>query len=1403
MTITTINTLEADLGFVSDAYRLVRKIGQGGFGQVYLAKQLNTNQDVAIKFLSVSSDFDDAKKKRYIERFDRETLLCSRLQHPNIVRLLDKGCCHDNLLYAVFEYVDGKTLKETLSESGALLPVDAAAVMGQVLDALAHAHEQGVIHRDIKPANIMLTKVGAKIHAKVLDFGIGTLVNEVRQLDYKSITLTQETLGTPSYSAPEQLRGEPPTPKTDIYVWGLVFIECLTGKPAISGTSLASVFHKQLSQSNVPLPPSLAGHSVSALLRRVLNKKAGERASNAAELYHAFHQLNFSTLVGDLTQNTDHHFSTDNTLVVQPGDNETLINDTQINDSSVVQATYASLTERKQITALAVVLNVKAIGDSEPDGEVVDAIHRDQKAQCIDTAVRYGAFHVGSLGNTLLFYFGYPVVSDNDGRLCARTALEISSKLSQRSSLLRQNQGIEVRVHMGMHTGIVTTYADATPEGDTTNIVLDLARLAEKNQVLATQSSKTLLESYLTFQPQQAVCMGVKPEPVALYSLVGERQVEAFGFLRVNKNNHDFIGREQELFTLGQLLKAQANVDNRIDTEPALLNRSVHVYGEAGIGKSRLVFELRSLAASYRHFVAQCLPEHKNNALYPVLNLVKYKYSLDSLTAGAATAKLHRELKHSATQVGQEMAQVQDALVILCSWLALPLPEGVQGKPLSPDVQKDILFKALITLLLSRETIGNRDKMQPVLFLFEDLHWADPTTIAFIAELSSASLGENEVFISTSRQPLPQTLSHSGFASIALTKLSQEKTAEFVFNLFDKQQVSTKLLDVVVSRTDGIPLFIEELVNMLKQKGLVQHLNGITDFIKPDNINEVPGSLRDSLQQKLDTLIYAKETAQLAATIGREFDYALLAAASNHSAAQLQTDLNELIEADLIILQRKVAGNSYIFKHALVRDAAYESMLNDKRMAAHNNVAGAFVDSFPDFSKKNPFVIASHYAKAGNDETAVTFGIDAVVLQIEKSANDEAYSYANLILPWVKNISCEVKQIKIELNLLDIILPAVMSLSGYGGDEVSKISHRIEALIDQLERMPGAKLDEGYTELTNKVEWSLFLNSHYSSQRAQTIEVGNRIIARARKERNRQREMVVLTHLGQAHLVDGNLKASLDMHNASLQMYSEALDKGISAEYGTDPKAQNLSMLTLTYIHLGMPEKALESVNKALAYSEVIGHDVSITFAHLFKALYAYFMNDRESVITTVQRYELSHGDKKELVWINTFLYMLYDWALYKTDFAELSIKDQLESGQLFALAWYEPSLADTYLELKQYDKAINLMENSLQRTKANGEYAALPFVLSSLAKCYYVVDKTLSPRVEQMLNESLRYAREQKAIFFELHSLVYYYPLIQDKTKKMQVQSEINMIVNGSDEMKDTAPYRKAMEYQAESLCT
>ncbi|WP_281557605.1 TOMM system kinase/cyclase fusion protein [Thalassomonas sp. RHCl1] len=1301
----TINTLEAELGFVSDAYRLVRKIGQGGFGQVYLAKQLNTNQDVAIKFLSVSSDFDEAKKKRYIERFDRETLLCSRLQHPNIVRLLDKGCCHDNLLYAVFEYVDGKTLKQTLADSGALLPLDAAAVMGQVLDALAHAHEQGVIHRDIKPANIMLTKVGAKIHAKVLDFGIGTLVNEVRQLDYKSITLTQETLGTPSYSAPEQLRGEPPTPKTDIYVWGLVFIECLTGQPAISGTSLASVFHKQLSQSNVPLPASLAGHSVSALLRRVLNKKASERAADAAELYHEFHQLNFSTLVGELNQHTSEHFSTDNTLVVQPGDNETLINETLITDNSAVHSTYASLTERKQITALAVVLNVKSIGDTQPDGEVVDAIHRDQKAQCIDTAIRYGAFHVGSLGNTLLFYYGYPAVSDNDSRLCARTALEISSQLSHRNSLLRQNQGIEIRLHMGMHTGIVTTYADATPEGDTANIALDLARLAADNQVLITQNSKLLLDSYLTFQPQQVQIVGITPQPRPLYSLIGERQVEAFGFLRGNKNNHDFIGREQELAWLKSLVDTAENQGNNQNNAV----RCAHVFGEAGIGKSRLVFELRNDAQSFSHYVTQCLPEYQNNALFPVLNLIKYKYSLDTLAPEDGSGKLRDEM----LGLDPQDSKGEDAFLILCSWLGLPLPQDIQVKPLSPDMQKQILFDALAALLLGDDPGDANETHHRRLFLFEDLHWADPTTLEFIARLSTASQGARDVFISTSRQPLPEVLTASNVKSIALNKLSQEKTAQFVVNLFDKQQVSANLLDVVVSRTDGIPLFIEELVNMLKQKSLVRHLNGITDFVDPDNINEVPGSLRDSLQQKLDTLVYAKETAQLAATIGREFEYKLLAAASNHSEAQLQTDLNELIEADLIILQRKVAGDSYIFKHALVRDAAYDSMLKEQRIKSHAVVASMLESDLFDLSQINFSLIAQHYALAEVFAKAVEFGILAAESMLKQSASQESITQAETALVWLEQLPGGQQTLhKLQIN--SILTTAHMQVSGWAAEEVKYYTDSSIALLksEGEDYRQSRQLNSDFvTHLWWKLIYGLVVGDRGDLA---DVEAELEDISRFSSDSDRA---AALSCLGYFRYTGGDCQGGRQAMEAASKIAFDDTDAEHLSKYGWNSRVFALSTLGRIYWDLGEVSLALEHAELGLAKAREIAHIPSVAIALMYAAIVNQYVGNREKTLLLASEL-VSLSDEYELPIYQAYGGLIQAWASGDMS-KEADYREILDANySKHAVPYFSSLIADVFIANGDPVSAVSRYNACIELCREIGEYYYLPQLYWKLAQC-------------------------------------------------------------------------------------
>ncbi|GAA3934195.1 TOMM system kinase/cyclase fusion protein [Litoribacillus peritrichatus] len=1292
--------------FHSENYRLLDKIGQGGFGQVYRATQVNTGQIVAIKFLTLNSDFDDNKRRRYIERFHRETSLCCRLQHPNIVRLLDKGVCDDDLLFAVFEFVEGRSLKDTLQEDGALLPADAANLMAQVLDSLAHAHEQGVIHRDLKPANIMLTKSGARLHVKILDFGIGTLTNDARKHDFKTITMTHETLGTPSYSAPEQLRGEPPTIKSDLYVWGLVFIESLTGQPAVTGSSLASIFHKQLSQSNVPIPASIAGHPIAALLRRVLNKKSQERASSATDIYQELNQINFNSLVGNhnLKPVTSGPQNTEAFAVMD-------FQETQINDDA---ALFTGLTERKQISALCVTLNVLAAAESAVDLEVIDALHRDQKSQCVDIAIRYGAFHAGTLGDTLLFYFGYPSVSDNDSRLCARTALDISSSLNQRNALLKSTQGIEVEVRMGMHTGLITNYTDAVPEGNTPNVAMELARKAAPRQVLCSDFTKKLLDTYIEFKPFRAHALGVSQKMTALHQLLGERSVEAFGFLRANRKGYDFVGREDELTELLMLLDPQSN------------QTVAHVHGEAGIGKSRLIFELRNRADTFHHYIAQCLPEHKYSALYPVLNVLKYKYSLDSLTPETSVNVLRQAL------IGKLDSEFRTAVNLLCTWLHLPMDEVESAVTLTPEDQKEILFNAIAVLLL--EDIETPNGATGIV-IFEDMHWADPTSIEFIGYLLKHSQfsSSKTVLISTSRQALPEALAPDYDINLTVTGLNSDQTNRFIKTLFNHQNVAQNVMDVVTARTDGIPLFIEELVNMLQARKLVQHLNGVVDFVSPERIEDVPETLLESLQQKLDSLISSKDTAQLAATVGREFDYALLVAASPKPEEVIQTDLNELIAHELVIRQRQVSGDSYIFKHALVRDAAYESMSTAVLEFNHKKVADTIELYFSALREKQPWIVANHFYHARLFNKAIEYGISASNLAIEHSACDEAISQSKNLLEWIKELP-EEERVQPTLAVNSVLTTSHMQVNGWASDEVNFYTSA------SIELLRGYK-DTYQKELIPLLWWKMF-NGIVSGNRSELPEIEEQLTqlvstAEPIDKANLYGCLAYFrytgSHVGKYVSPDGLLSKEARPSLEVARYYAE-LSASVDIEYddrkhlqvyGWDYQAFAWALLGRICWDCADYDDALKYARLGVEKAERIQHPPSMCICLMYASIVHQYNNDKANCLNTTNKL-LKVADEHGLPVYASYGGPINCWAkgLLPTEADHI---DQLyQCGSLHAVAYFSSLLSDIYLDIGDIETGLSKLTKSIQLCEQVGEhyYEAQLYLRRALCYLNYIPDK-------------------------------------------------------------------------------
>lgn len=1297
--------------FNSSDYTLLEKIGEGGFGTVYKALQHSTQQVVAIKILLLNPEFDQEKRLRYIERFERETLISVKLKHPNIVNLIDKGQCHEKSLYAVFEFVDGRTLKETLALEGVLSPVETAEVMGQVLAALAHAHKVGIIHRDIKPANIMLSRHSGKLHAKILDFGISTLAHEARRLDFKTLTLTQETLGTPAYSAPEQLRGEPPTHKTDLYMWGLVFLECLTGQTVMGAASLAAIFHKQLSTTNVALPAIIAGHPIAGLLRRVLHKKVSERSGDTEALYQELTQYNLASIIDNAAQTQTHSLSYNS---------DNCEENTRVYPGSISNTVSR---ERKQISVLCVILSVKVISDYTRETDIVDSIYPEQKSLCVDIATRYGAQHAGTLGDTLLFYYGYPTVSDNDCRLSARTALEINSEIKKRNDIMRVSQGIQITVRAGLHTGLITTHSESLPEGDTPNCAIELARRATTGQILCSQLSQQRLHSHIDLEPWADQPLGVTETPSPVFMITGERHTEAFGFLRGNHENYRFFGRDKELADLQQLNKDAQNV---------------HIYGEAGIGKSSLVFELRHHSQHYSPLVIQCLPEFQNNALYPILNLLRHQ--LREVVSAPEAIRQHLQ----TILTDSECQHTEQSLALICAWMDLPLPD-ISVIPSAPDEQKSLLFTALI-ILLKQQT--DEAASQPLLLIVEDIHWADSMSLEFLNKLASSSdsLHKSAAIITTSRNKLPSEFHQSSFHTLVLKRLEQSAIENFIDFLFNHNAISPELKALIIERSDGIPLFIEELVTMLKKHQLIQHINGVIDFKNRDSLLEVPGSLRDSLQQKLDDLVHAKETAQLASTIGREFDHRLLVDTGFQTEDQLQYALSELQTADLIFVQRRVDGDHYIFKHALVRDAAYESMLPKDRENKHRLVAET-LETISEHHQTQANILAMHWGEAKHYSNAVKWGQTAASQALKRSAGKEAIYHGEKTRDWIGQLPVD-EQIQPRLDIYSLLTSAYMETKGWASAEVL---HYSQASLDLLES------NHRHDELVSHLWWKM-LNAIVSGKRDGLDKLVMEM-DRLTTSVTPINHAAIRCAQGFYHFTQGDRHAAETAFDDSLTHY--CADEGVlhQSTYGFDISVFAKATLARVYADKNQPDQALElglaAVNDAKAFS----HIPSIGISLMYYGIIQQQLHQRTALkFTAWELVDISN--KHDMPIYRLFGIMLLDWANNDTHLAEQHLAQLENYGSRHGLGHFQSFYADMLAEQKHFPQALQKINQCLALDNSINEPNYLPYLLFKKARITFfhpehTIEQAISLFAEARAiaqQQGVTYITKEIALFTQQH---------------------------------------------------
>jgi len=552
---------------------------------------------------------------------------------------------------------------------------------------------------------------------------------------------------------------------------------------------------------------------------------------------------------------------------------------------------------------------------SQLDPEEWRAVVRAYQEACAKVIARYDGHIAQYLGDGLLVYFGYPQAHEDDAQRAVRAGLGMVEAMGQLNMRLGQERGVNLAVRLGAHTGLVVVgevgggpRQEQLALGETPNVAARLQGIAVPNTVVISAATLPLLGGFFACQS-----LGTRPikgltQPLEVYQVLYESMARSRLEVAGSTGLTPLVGREQEVALLRE---RWAHVKEG-------LGQVVLLSGEAGIGKSRLVQVLTEQVATEPQAwltPCQCSPYHQNTALYPWIDLLE-RVVLRFDREEAPQQKL-RKLEGLVVQYGLPLAE---AVPLFAALLSLPLTADYVALTVSPEQQKQKTHLALLTILLRIAA------QQPVLFVMEDLHWVDPSTLELLTLLADQGPTARILALFTCRPDFrPPWAGRAHVTQVTLNRLPRRQAAELTGRVAHGKALPPEVVEQVVAKTDGVPLFVEELTKMVLESGLLQEQAERYELTGPLPPLPIPATLHDSLMARLDRLAAVKGLAQLGATLGREFAYNLLQAVSPWDEDTLHRGLHQLVEAEFLYQRGLPPQATYLFKHALIQEAAYQS----------------------------------------------------------------------------------------------------------------------------------------------------------------------------------------------------------------------------------------------------------------------------------------------------------------------------------------------------------------------------------------------------------------------------------------------------------------------------------------------
>ncbi|HSS64411.1 MAG TPA: AAA family ATPase, partial [Gammaproteobacteria bacterium] len=840
-------------------------------------------------------------------------------------------------------------------------------------------------------------------------------------------------------------------------------------------------------------------------------------------------------------------------------------------------AATAGEAERRQLTVMFCDLAGSTELSQKLDPEDLREVNRAYQDACKAAIERYDGYVARYMGDGVLAYFGYPRAHEDDAERAIRAGLRVVDSMRELNQRLDYSQEAALGVRVGIATGPVVVgdligegaSQESAVVGETPNLAARLQSMARLNSILIGPGTHDLAGGRFEYEDLGASAVKGIAEPVRVRRVVAPRVVESrFEALR-GRDVTPLVGRQHETGLLFERWEHAREGDGQV----ALLS------GEPGIGKSRIVETLSDRigedgATRLRY---QCSAHHVNSSLHPVIEQLE------------RTARLAKEdppeirLEKLESLISGASLKVDAVAPLLAHLLSIPVADRYAPPEMSPAQQKEATLDALASQM------EGSSRKRPVLLVFEDVHWADPTSLELLGLVISRAPSLPMLIIITFRPEYsPPWKGHAHVTSLSLSRLSRSQAVMMLDRVTGGKALPAGIRDQIIEKTDGVPLFLEELTRTVIDSGLIEDRGSHYALSGPLPALAIPSTLHDSLMARLDRSAAVREVAQTAAVIGREFSHELLAAVSPLSPGALEDALDQLTDAALVLPLGPRPRGRYVFKHALVQDAAYESLLKAKRRDLHARIARILENEHAEKAETEPELLAYHYTEAGLAEPALRFWLKAGQHDVQQCAHAEAIAHLQRGLAVIDSLPEGRTKVRNEIEFRVALGVPLVSREGAASHVVLENYLRARTLCER----------SGESERLYPILWGLWLHHFFNSELRRACELADRLI-----EIGRSRNDVALrleAHHCQwaVRFVTGELEAALEHCEQGIRLYRTGPHHALTFTYGGhDPGvcARNVSALALWLS--GFPEQASQRFDAAFALARELGHSATLADA--------------------------------------------------------------------------------------------------------------------------------------------------------------------------------------------------------------